>query len=195
MPRTSTTGTRAVAIPVDNTGKAPYLCELVRRTAQLTSLVYGWQTEDALRMVSPRRLLDEQGYVPFLFWAAPGPTDAVKEVTHCAISGLIWHQQDLDGRPERLAWLNGIRVEQGLRIEGWTAPTYRADAASTYVVTACCKLEPAICFEDLIVLSTDKPLSPKKERGYAVVRLPSGLECWYGEAQRLWDERSRDLPG
>ena len=54
------TQTKAVVIPVYNSGSSDYLDTLVRRHSDLTTLIYGWQgkdsSKDPARMVTPGKL-------------------------------------------------------------------------------------------------------------------------------------------
>jgi hypothetical protein len=58
---------------------------------------------------------------------------------------------------------------------------------SFYVVTAGVKLNTPIPFENLTLVSKKRPLSPKKQRGYAIVWLPPELSQWHDEAIEKWD--------
>jgi len=152
-------------------------------------MIWGWQGGHgkASRMTGPAQLVATQTIVPFLFSPAEQET---KAVTHAAVSGLVIHRTDR--RYDELAsWLAMNRIEH------FSAQRHEAgiDVASLYVVTAARMLEKPIPYPQLTVLSTGKPLSPEKRRGYAMVWLPAALDSWFQMARQTWKGPPDHRPG
>ena len=163
--------TQAVVIPVYK----EYLDVLTRRPNDLTTMIWGWQG-NSKPMAAPGRLLRKQGTVPFLF----RPVESTGHVTHVAISGLIVHS----GSPahRKIAqWLHDRRVEGFAGRKNWND-----DVRSFYVVTAARELPAPIPFQDLTLVSENRPLDPGMVRGYATVFMPGPMATWYDAAVRTW---------
>jgi hypothetical protein len=160
-----------------------FLLALETRHESLTALAWG-RPGDAGLMAGPHRILDvDQGHLPFLF----SPTEQkAKAVTHAAVCGLLRHHGEIPGT--LATWLEKHRVEGFLKLG------HTAEAASFYVVTACQRLAKALPYSGLTLTKGDRPLSPDKRQGYAVVYLPAGLQDWFDEACRQWDALSGELP-
>jgi len=187
---------KAVVIPVYNTPKSPYLTTLVKRSAKPTTMIWGWQGQKAgvraprrsKRMSGPRRILEkEQPALPFLFRATHQRT---KRVTHVALCLRLWHDDERRGSRVLARWLGATRVERFARKD---RPLRETAATSFYVVTGARKLDRPIPYERLN-LASGSPLSPRMERGYAIVRLPDDLYPWYQRAIQKSDRVEAKLP-
>jgi hypothetical protein len=173
------TNTKAVLLPVD----LLFLEAIFARQDRLTALVWGWQTNPK-RMAEPHRILDrDQAHLPFLFSATE---QEKKQITHAAVCGKLWHRDEVSAN--ELDWLEKHRVEK------FTGTEHHWRVGSVYVVTACTKLNHAIAYADVSLVSGDKPLSPDKRHGYAIVYLPAGLHAWFDEGCRQWDALMGELP-
>jgi hypothetical protein len=185
-------GIPAVVLPV----QSYYLDEIVRHPDDLTTMNFGWQSKDkklAKKLVTPERLCNQLGHLPFLFRASqeddPWADKTPGRATHAALAGLIVHGDS----PH---YLNLKRFLSNTKVERLIPGMKRRDElgqreiGSFYVVAGVVQLPDPIPYPDLNLRSQNRPLDPKMNRGYAIVDLPVALKDWHDRAISKWNSLS-----
>jgi len=164
-----------------------FLKTLIQRKQGFTALIWPGFGQRASRMIGPYNWLTAgprrggqhrqppQLAIPFLYRGiSKDRSEPPFVVSHVSLAVYMVHDHIVKVKPQVLTTLDKLRVEV------FAGRPWGNDYVRTwYVVTETFELNPVMAYDDLTLISQDRPLDPNFARGYGMVWLPTQHRSWY----------------